>query len=98
MWVRILAVVLAGVVGASAPVAAQGSSSTICNVNSPAPLGLTLRDLSGRDVPLSSFRGKIVLVNFWATWCVPCKIEIPDFIDLYGRYRSKGVEIIGVDV
>jgi thiol-disulfide isomerase/thioredoxin len=78
--------------------AAQRESRGVCNVNTPAPLELTLQDVDGKQVPLTKFRGKILLLNFWATWCVPCKIEIPDFIDLYSRYGGKGVEIVGIDV
>ena len=89
---------MTGVVTASPPLDAQRAASGICDVNSPAPLNLSLPDLDGRMVPLSRFKGKIVLVNFWATWCEPCKIEIPDFLELDRQYRSKGVEIVGIDV
>ena len=47
---------------------------------------------------MRGFTGKILLINFWATWCVPCKIEIPAFNDLHKKYRRQGVEIIGVNV
>jgi thiol-disulfide isomerase/thioredoxin len=97
MRARILVVLLVGVLIAAVPLDAQRTSG-ICDVNSPAPLGLTLPGLDGKPVPLTRFKGKIVLVNFWATWCEPCKIEIPDFLDLYREYRSKGVEIVGIDI
>lgn len=58
----------------------------------------TLQDLSGRDVRLSDFRGKVVLLNFWATWCPPCRMEIPDFIRLQRDYQDKGLEIVGVSM
>jgi len=63
-----------------------------------ANLNFTLKDLSGKDVSLSAYKGKVILLDFWATWCAPCKIEIPGFIELYNRYRSKGLEILGFAV
>ena len=57
---------------------------------------LTLRDLQGRTVRLSDYRGKVVLVNFWATWCPPCRAEIPDLVRLQREYAKQGLQIIGV--
>lgn len=65
-------------------------------VGEPAP-DFVLPDLDGRAVQLSSLRGKVVLVNFWATWCVPCRREIPGLIDVYASYRDRGFEIVAVD-
>src|SRR3989449_3489443 len=56
---------------------------------SPAP-EFRLKDLKGQDVSLSQHRGKVVLVNFWATWCTPCRIEIPWLIELQEKYSSRG--------
>jgi peroxiredoxin len=56
----------------------------------------TLKDINGKMVKLSDFRGKAVVLNFWATWCPPCKIEIPWFEDLQQRYGSQGLEVVGV--
>ena len=56
----------------------------------------TLQSLDGKTVHLSDFRGKAVLLNFWATWCQPCKIEMPWFADLQKRYGPEGLQIIGV--
>ena len=63
--------------------------------DSPSP-ELTLKDINGRVVRLSDYRGKVVLVNFWATWCPPCRAEIPDLIRLQRDYRSRGLQVIGV--
>jgi cytochrome c biogenesis protein CcmG/thiol:disulfide interchange protein DsbE len=56
-----------------------------------------LDDLSGKKVSLASYRGKALLVNFWATWCGPCKIETPWLIELRNKYAGQGFEILGVD-
>jgi peroxiredoxin len=57
----------------------------------------TLKTQDGRKVSLSDYKGKAVLVNFWATWCVPCKLEMPWFVDLEKQYASQGLEILGVN-
>jgi cytochrome c-type biogenesis protein len=61
----------------------------------PAP-ELTLKDLDGKDVSLSEYKGKVVLVNFWATWCEPCRIEIPWLIEMQQQYGPKGFVILGI--
>jgi peroxiredoxin len=61
----------------------------------PAP-DFQLVDLDGKNVRLSDLRGKAVLLNFWATWCPPCKIEMPWFVDLQKQYGSQGLQIVGV--
>jgi thiol-disulfide isomerase/thioredoxin len=55
-------------------------------------------DLAGFERFLAEHRGRVVVLNFWATWCTPCKWEIPSFARLYGKYRDQGVEILGVNV
>ncbi len=61
----------------------------------PAP-DFTLLDASGRAVRLSDYRGKVVLLNFWATWCRPCSVEIPWFVEFERQYRDRGFEVLGV--
>src|SRR3712207_6087968 len=57
---------------------------------------LALRDLRGRSVRLSDYRGKVVLLNFWATWCPPCRAEMPDLVKWQRRHRDKGLQVLGV--
>jgi cytochrome c biogenesis protein CcmG/thiol:disulfide interchange protein DsbE len=63
----------------------------------PAP-DFTLTDIYGKEVKLSDYRGKTVLLNFWATWCPPCKAEMPWFVDLQKRYGDQGFQVIGVSM
>src|SRR5947209_14880567 len=57
-----------------------------------------LRTLDGRAVKLAEFRGKVVALNFWATYCAPCRVETPWLVDLYRRYKDQGLEIVGVSL
>jgi peroxiredoxin len=63
-----------------------------------ASLNFTLKDMNGHDVNLASFRGKPIILNFWATWCGPCKSEIPALIQLVDQYKSQGLTVLGVSV
>ena len=62
----------------------------------PANLNFTLKDTAGKEVRLADYKGKVLLLDFWATWCGPCKVEIPGFIDLYNKYKGDGLEVVGV--
>ena len=64
-------------------------------MNKPAP-AFILEDLTGKKVSLESYKGKAVLINFWATWCGPCKLETPWLVQLRDEYASKGFEVIGI--
>jgi len=57
---------------------------------------LSLKDINGKSIRLSDFKGKVVLLNFWATWCVPCRAEIPDLVKMQRRYRARGLRIVGI--
>lgn len=67
------------------------------NVGSPAPL-FTLKDINGKEVSLNDFKGKVILVNFWATWCKPCQEEMDDLESAYKKNNDNGLVILGVDV
>jgi len=56
----------------------------------------TLRDVNGRTVRLSDYQGKVVLINFWATWCPPCRAEMPDLVRLQREHGKEGLQIIGI--
>ena len=60
--------------------------------------GFTLPDLNGMEISLSDYEGKVLLLNFWATWCPPCRMEIPYFNDFYKKYNNKGFEVLGVSL
>jgi len=61
----------------------------------PAP-EVTLKDLDGKDLSLAQYKGKVVLVNFWATWCEPCQVEIPWLIEMQQKYAAKGFTVLGI--
>jgi cytochrome c biogenesis protein CcmG/thiol:disulfide interchange protein DsbE len=61
----------------------------------PAP-ELTLKDLDGKDLSLTQYKGKVVLVNFWATWCEPCQVEIPWLIEMQQKYAAQGFTVLGI--
>jgi peroxiredoxin len=58
----------------------------------------SLKDADGRTVTLADYKGKVVLLNFWATWCGPCKIEIPWFIDFEQKYKDRGFAVLGISM
>ena len=76
--------------------AAAGSGRTCATNKGGANFDFTLQGINGADVSLSAYKGKVVLLNFWATWCGPCKVEIPDFVEAYSHYRDRGFVILGV--
>ena len=76
--------------------AAPGATLTTGDVKGALAPDFTLKTIDGKDVKLSDLRGKAVLLNFWATWCGPCKIEIPWFMELEKQYASQGLVVIGV--
>jgi cytochrome c biogenesis protein CcmG, thiol:disulfide interchange protein DsbE len=84
------------------PVALLGATAACYSGSRPPRVGLAAKDFtlkdSDRTVTLSQFRGQIVLLNFWATWCPPCVEEIPSMIDMQEHLRSRGVVVLGVSI
>ncbi|MBC8216408.1 MAG: TlpA family protein disulfide reductase [Candidatus Marinimicrobia bacterium] len=82
--------------------AKAATSKKIVKPQSPRPAGavlapeFSLATLDGDILSMSDLQGKVILLNFWATWCAPCRKEIPDFIKLYDKYNEAGLEIVGV--
>ena len=72
----------------------RGNESAL--IGRPAP-DFTLRDLKGNQVSLSGFRGQPVVLNFWATWCAPCRVEMPYLEELHTKYKDQGLVIIGMN-
>src|ERR687898_187675 len=88
-----------GKVPAEPDVDAVEGSAPSCKVNQgKAKLNLKLKDMNGATVSLSDYKGKVILLNFWATWCGPCKVEIPEFIRAYQEHKDKGFVVLGVSI
>jgi thiol-disulfide isomerase/thioredoxin len=92
--VILLAAAAAGFVGCKS----SGSQAAGLGTEKPLPNEpeVTFKDLQGKDVSLASLKGKVVLVNFWATWCEPCQVEIPWMINFQKKYADKGFTLLGV--
>ena len=74
------------------------SKNASCDQTGVATYDFVLKDQHNVPVKMADYKGKVVIVNFWATWCGPCKIEIPDFVKLYSEYKDKGLVIVGISV
>ena len=78
---------------------AHAAGAEACPANAkPANLNFTLKDMNGKDVALSSYKGKVILLDFWDTWCEPCKMEIPWFAEFQKKYGPHGFQASGVSV
>ncbi len=82
---------------------ALGAGAAVCStsraaVGTGAAPDFTLRTTAGANLRLQEQRGQVVMVNFWATWCGPCKVEMPHLVRLYERYRGSGFQLLGVNI
>lgn len=75
-----------------------GSGMTAASSNLPAAPELSFADINGATVRTADYKGKVMLVNFWAAWCVPCAEEVPQFVALQKKYQDQGLQVIGISV
>jgi len=78
--------------------AIAGSAPSCKTSHGKAKLTMKLKDMNGATVNLADFKGKVILLNFWATWCGPCKVEIPEFVRAYEEHKDKGLAVLGVSI
>ena len=88
----------AGAGAASAGKTAATGASAVCDGKARKAPDFELSDHTGKTVRMADYKGKVVFVNFWATWCGPCKVEIPMFVELQQRYGAQGVVFLGFSV
>jgi peroxiredoxin len=92
----IVAVVIALMLVVGLRMARRTQQAAVIQMKGDMAPDFALQSLEGKTVHLSDFRGKAVLLNFWATWCAPCKIEMPWFVELQKQYSPEGLQIVGV--
>jgi peroxiredoxin len=96
-WLVLLIVVLAAAYFVNERHKTSGSTGPKGAVGTAAP-EFTLQDISGSPMNLANYRGKVVLLDFWATWCTPCRGEIPHFIDYQNKYAAQGLQVLGISM
>lgn len=98
VWVCALALLLlASSCSQRVAISAEESAVRPFADRNPAP-DFELRDIDGKTVTLADYRGQVVLLNFWATWCAPCKIEMPWFVEFEKMHKDKGFSVIGISL
>jgi thiol-disulfide isomerase/thioredoxin len=85
-------------IGSKPAAGAAPARDASCDAEGTAKFDFVLKDEYNAPVKMADYKGKVVLLNFWATWCGPCKIEIPSFVALYDQYKDKGFVIVGVSI
>jgi peroxiredoxin len=75
------------------------ADAAVCDKDAkPADLSFKVKDMDGKEVSLAALKGKVILLDFWATWCGPCKVEIPGFVELQTKYKDQGLQVLGFSV
>src|SRR6266852_397895 len=92
-WCALLAI---GLLGSVASHAYQPPSGACDAATQEAPLDFTLKDVNGDAVSLDSYHGNVIVLSFWATWCLPCRVEVPRLVKLQRKYREKGLTVVGL--
>ena len=98
LWLAAALLLLAGVGGCKKSAEIPAASGSSANAGAAPEARVALTKLDGTTTTVDQYKGKVVLVNFWATWCDPCKIEIPWLIDFNNKYGPKGLVILGVSM
>jgi thiol-disulfide isomerase/thioredoxin len=93
----IVALALLGSLSQEGLVAAQDPGACDPKLKT-ANLNFTLKDASGKLVKLADFKGKLIALNFWATWCIPCRAEIPTLVELQTKYARQGLQVVGISI
>jgi peroxiredoxin len=102
-WHAGVAFILAGILALAAGLhlgyrEGEGATRDVRGSDAGALLGVALPDASGREQPMSQWKGKVLVVNFWATWCVPCREEMPEFVKAQQEFGSRGLQFVGVAI
>jgi peroxiredoxin len=99
LWAKKLQGVAAAAISGLLTIAASGTAAAECTADpTVADLNFTLQDMHGKDVALSDYAGNVILLDFWATWCGPCRVEIPGFIEMLDEYEDRGFSVLGISV
>lgn len=95
---QVMLIVITAAIALAAGISVKYLSAPVRDAGPSAMVDFSLPDLSGKQRSISEWQGKILIINFWATWCPPCRKEIPEFIALQEEYADKGLQFIGIAI